>query len=96
MEMEAPQMSCVREQASDRDHLLDRLHNLRAVLPVFAQELVSARRQTARLRVENGRLMEQVRELQRERALDGGLSLNARAPIAQTRSASIGRVTRAR
>lgn len=49
---------------TDREQLLDRLHNLRAVLPVFAQELASARRQAARLRVENGKLLEQVRELQ--------------------------------
>ena len=34
-------------RASERDHLLDRLQNLRAILPVFAQELASARRQAA-------------------------------------------------
>lgn len=49
---------------ADREQLLDRLHSLRSVLPVFAEELASARRQAARLRVENGRLLEQVRELQ--------------------------------
>lgn len=49
---------------ADREQLLDRLHSLRSVLPVFAEELASARRQAARLRVENGRLLEQVCELQ--------------------------------
>ncbi len=62
-------MSSERERASERDHLLDRLHNIRAILPVFAQELASARRQSAQLRLENASLMRQVRELQRERVL---------------------------
>lgn len=47
----------------DRDHLLDRLHRLRGLLPVFAQELASARRQAATLRVENRGLLEEVRRL---------------------------------
>ncbi len=51
--------------ASDRDHLLDRLHNLRMIVPVFAQELASARRQAATLRVENRKLRERVQQLQR-------------------------------
>ena len=42
------------------------LHNLRTILPVFAQELASARRQTVRLRADNARLLEQVRRLQRQ------------------------------
>jgi len=60
-------MSSGIDRASEREHLLDRLQNLRAILPVFAQELASARRQTARLRLENAVLTEQVRELQRKR-----------------------------
>jgi hypothetical protein len=48
----------------DREHLLDRLHRLRGILPVFAQELASARRQAAALRVENRGLLEEVRRLQ--------------------------------
>lgn len=48
----------------DRDQLLDRLQRLRAILPVFAQELASARRQAAALRVENRGLLEEVRRLQ--------------------------------
>jgi hypothetical protein len=51
-----------------RVEAIDRLEKLRSVLPVFAQELVSARRQSAQLRAENGWLLEQVRHLQRGRA----------------------------
>jgi hypothetical protein len=47
----------------DRGHLLDRLHRLRGILPVFAEELASARRQAAALRVENRGLLEEVRRL---------------------------------
>jgi hypothetical protein len=55
----------VNVHAVDRDHLLDRLHNLRAIVPVFAQELASARRQAAALRIENRKLRERVQQLQR-------------------------------
>ena len=55
----------VNTHAADRDHLLDRLHNLRMIVPVFAQELASARRQAAALRVENRKLRERVQQLQR-------------------------------
>jgi hypothetical protein len=55
----------VNAHAIDRDHLLDRLHNLRMIVPVFAQELASARRQAATLRVENRKLRERVQQLQR-------------------------------
>jgi hypothetical protein len=48
-----------------RAEAIERLERLRSVVPVFAQELVSARRQAAWLRVENGWLLEQVRQLQR-------------------------------
>ncbi len=56
-------MSLERDVVLDRDHLIDRLQHLRAIVPVFAQELASARRQAAQLRVENGRLLEEVRRL---------------------------------
>lgn len=52
---------------SDRDHLLDRLHNLRTILPVLATELANARRQAARLRVENRKLAEQLRRERTDR-----------------------------
>lgn len=58
----------IDERVGERDYLLERLQNLRGVLPVFAQELASSRRQAARLRLENARLTERVRELQREGA----------------------------
>jgi hypothetical protein len=54
--------------ARDRGQLLDRLENLRNIVPVFAHELASARRQTAALRLENSRLLERIRELQRKHA----------------------------
>jgi hypothetical protein len=53
--------------ANDRDHLLERLHHLRTILPVFAQELASSRRQAAALRDENRGLVDEVRRLRRER-----------------------------
>ena len=49
----------------DRDQLLDRLHELRMLVPAFAEELASARRQAAALRVERRRLLERVAQLQR-------------------------------
>jgi hypothetical protein len=49
--------------AWERDQLLDRLRDLRRVLPVLAQEMAAARRQAARLRIDNQRLSEQVRDL---------------------------------
>jgi len=66
-------------RASERDHLLDRLQNLRTILPVFAQELASARRETARLRLENARLTKQVRELQRQRVPVGHTGVDSYA-----------------
>lgn len=68
--------SLTTSRAGDREHLLERLHNLRTILPVFAQELAGGRRQAARLRVENGRLAEEVRRLQRSH----GASRTAGAP----------------
>jgi hypothetical protein len=50
----------------ERDKLIDRLSSLRRMLPVLAQEMASARRQAARLTVDNRRLTEQVRELRAE------------------------------
>ena len=51
----------------EREQLLDRLAQLRAILPVFAEELASARRQAAVLRVENRGLLAEVCRLQRQR-----------------------------
>jgi hypothetical protein len=50
----------------EREQLLDRLQHLRGILSAFAQEAASARRHAARLRLENRRLVEEVRRLQRE------------------------------
>src|SRR5437588_10827454 len=50
-----------------RAEAIDRLERLRSVVPVFAQEVVSARRQAAWLRAENSWLTEQVRQLHRAR-----------------------------
>jgi predicted nucleic acid-binding Zn-ribbon protein len=52
-------------EAWERDQMLDRLQNLRRVLPALAQEMAAARRQAARLRTDNRRLSEQVRQLRK-------------------------------
>ena len=49
----------------DFEELLDRLQSLRELVPRFALELGDPTRQAARLRLRNGRLLEQVRRLQR-------------------------------
>jgi hypothetical protein len=54
-------------EATDRDQMLDRLQHLRKILPVFAQELASARRHAAQLRRDNRRLLNEVHRLQRQR-----------------------------
>ncbi len=56
------------EETSDREQLYARLARLRTVVPVFAHELASARRQAASLRMENSWLHEQVSQLQRANA----------------------------
>ncbi len=50
-------------EAAEREQMLDRLQSLRRVLPVLAQEMAAARRQAARLRSDNRKLVEQVRLL---------------------------------
>jgi hypothetical protein len=79
-----------------RDQLLERLHHLRTIVPVFAQELATARRQSARLRVENQRLVQEVRRLQRKRAVADRLKaggeptqrpVGRREPLVAVRSA---------
>jgi hypothetical protein len=57
----------LRGPAIDREHLLDRLENFRIILPAFAQELASARRQTAALRIENRGLTEELCRLREQR-----------------------------
>jgi len=61
-----PRLTAPGARTPDRDHLLDRLHQLRKLVPAFAEELGSARRETATLRLEYRRLLDQVRRLQRE------------------------------
>jgi len=68
-QLETPAISTAMSASTatvDRDQLLDRLQNLRAILPVFAQELASARRHAAQLRRDNHRLLAEVHRLQRE------------------------------
>jgi len=67
----APERNGSRPSTSSypsRAEAIARWEQLRSVVPVFAQELVSARRQAASLRAENSWLIEQVRQLQRARA----------------------------
>jgi len=61
-------VSAAIHEASEREYLLERLRSLRAILPLLAEELAGARRQNAQLQLENGRLLEQMRELNRQRA----------------------------
>ena len=58
--------------ALQREHVLDRLQHLRSILPVFAEELASSRRQAAALRVENRGLLEEVRRLRALHGHNGG------------------------
>ncbi len=44
--------------------ILDRLARLRLVLPALGQELATARREAAKLRVENGRLKDRLQRLE--------------------------------
>lgn len=52
--------------AREREQLIDKLQSLRRALPVLAQEMATARRQAAHLKLDNRRLTEQVRELRAE------------------------------
>lgn len=61
-----------RLAAGDRGDLLDRLHQLRQVLPAFAADAASARREAAALRLENRRLLDEVRRLQRRNRASRG------------------------
>ncbi len=62
-----------RGRDRDFDQLLASLRNMRTIVPVFATEFASARGQAARLRLENRKLIEQVRQLQ-HRHQDGDAS----------------------
>jgi hypothetical protein len=65
LDAHAPRLSVHKagSEAWERDQLIDRLRSLRRVLPVLAQEMAAARRQAARLKIDNRQLTEQVREL---------------------------------
>jgi len=58
-----PRLGPSASEAAEREQLLDRLQSLRRVLPILAQEMAAARRQAARLRSDNRKLIEQVRVL---------------------------------
>lgn len=61
---ERPFEAHLQAEAVDREQLLDRLHQLRTIIPVFAQELAGVRRVADQLRTDNRRLLEEVRRLQ--------------------------------
>jgi hypothetical protein len=69
-----------RAETIDREQMLARLTHLRAVVPVFAHELASARRQAATLRAANGWLVERVRQLQTGSARGGSTLLRSHTP----------------
>jgi hypothetical protein len=58
--------------------ILDRLTRLRLVLPALGQELASARRETAKLRIENGKLKDRLQRLEASGGLpaSGSISQN--------------------
>ena len=70
---------------SDREQLIERLAHLRSILPVFAQELATARRQATALRLENRGLLDEVRWLHRQRGD------SPHAPTALSRTQTNGR-----
>ncbi|MGH2911831.1 MAG: hypothetical protein ACRDJ3_05085 [Solirubrobacteraceae bacterium] len=82
--LQAPASSDSRAAAgaTEREHLLDRLAHLRAILPAFAEELAAARRQSAALRVENRGLVDEVRRLRHQR----GDSAHARSTRPRTQT----------
>ncbi len=49
---------------TDAGELVDRLQKLRKLLPAFAQETASARREAARLRLQNTKLQTRLAELE--------------------------------
>jgi phage shock protein A len=49
---------------TDAAALVDRLQRLRNLLPAFAQEAAAARRETARLRLQNTKLQSRLTELE--------------------------------
>jgi hypothetical protein len=51
---------------ADAGALIDRVQKLRVLLPAFAQETATARREVARLRIENAKLRRRVAELEGE------------------------------
>ncbi len=82
--------ACAEAASSERDRPLERLHNLRTILPVMAAELASARRQAAQLLVENRRLKEQLR-----RAHGDGRDARASATVHRRLAAKLAREGRA-
>jgi regulator of replication initiation timing len=51
--------------------MLDRLARLRKVLPAMGQELATARREAAKLRIENGRLRDRLHSLEAKSPRNG-------------------------
>jgi len=67
--------------------ILDRLARLRLVLPALGQELATARREAAKLRVENGRLKDRLHRLEADGTLPNGTPSNGRSPKGRSRGA---------
>jgi hypothetical protein len=62
------------ELVTDPGELIDRIVKLRALLPAFAQETASARREAARLRTQNAALQRRVVELESRSAITRDLT----------------------
>jgi hypothetical protein len=72
----APQSRTRPERTPPSDSAaIDRLHQLSVILPAMAQETAAARRDAARLRVENAELLGRLSRLERHHdPLNGGAS----------------------
>ena len=62
------------ELGSDPGELVDRIGKLRALLPAFAQETATARREAARLRSQNAMLQRRIVELESGSVTTGDLT----------------------
>ena len=63
-EPNAPDASGRQRLGSNAGDLIQRIQQLRTILPVFAQETAAARREAARLRSQNATLQHRVAELE--------------------------------
>jgi hypothetical protein len=71
---------------TDAAALLDRLQKLRNLLPAFAQETAAARREAARLRLQNTKLQTRLAELEARPRQHDTTSIDRRSPTPRASS----------